>query len=249
MKEGLQPTNQETMKRTDHKEYRANGIYTHPETNRPYISVTQIIDNTIAKPALMPWYAKMSHEFTRGNPDCDFAQVQNHIKEYSRRAMDRGSRVHSLVEAYLQGHPVAPTEEDEGYLAALEAWIEKHKVTVLGTEETVYHQSGYAGTMDILARVNGEDKPRVVDAKSGGIYLDHLFQGAAYRQALVDDGVPVGGIMVVGIAPNGTFKTLGCDENEAESYYAGFQAAKTIYEVRNRNKLMKVGYFGEEGNE
>jgi hypothetical protein len=233
----------------DHKANRLNGIYTNPETGRPYISVTQIIDNTLAKPALMRWNAKMAHEYSSAHPGCDLSDALAYIKDYSRKAMDRGSRVHSLAEAYLRGNPVHPMEGDEGYLAALEGWMEKYKVTVLGTEETVYHPSGYAGTMDVLARIGDEPTPRVVDLKSGGIYQDHLFQSAAYRQALVDDGVPVGGLMIVGLAPEGTFKTLGCDDKEAELYYSGFQAAKTIYEVRNLKKLAEIGYYeGGESN-
>lgn len=252
MKEGLQPTNEEMKKNGDHKANRQDGIYTNPETGRKHISVTQIIDHTISKPALLQWRSNMAVEALKANPDwyglptTDAKKaVNDYVKDYTRKAMDRGSRVHSLAEAYLQGNAVYPVEGDEGYLAALEGWIEKHNVKILGTEETVYHGSGYAGTMDILARIGDEPTPRVCDLKSGGIYKEHLFQSAAYRQALIDDGLPVGGLMIVGLAPEGTFKTIAADSSEADRYYRGFEAAKTIYEVRNHKKLTELGYFQE----
>lgn len=239
-----EPTNIE--KNGDLKHLRKDGFYPGRfEGDRPvYGSVTTICDTTIYKPFLEKWKIAQGIVAVRTHPDWSDEQIGRYLKDQQTRSMERGTRVHGYVEDYLNGREVVPWEGEEGYLASLEAWMNKYEVTIEGTEETVYHDSGYAGTMDILARLKGETEPRVIDIKSGGIFTEHYFQAAAYRQALVDDGLPVGGLMVVGLGQDGTFKTLGtADPMEADIYYEGFRAAKRIWEIRNGNKLRELGYF------
>lgn len=247
----------EWRSRGDEKSLRVDGIYTHPETGRPHISVTNIIDNTIAKPALLIWRSNMALEALTANPDWLKMEqkqarknVSDYIKSYTDQAKERGSRVHSLVEAYLKGSDVKPLDGDQGYLDALNRWMEKRQARVMDTETTVYHSTGYAGTMDIIAHVNGDSRPTIVDIKSGGVYFEHLVQASAYREAVEEAlGVDCVGVEVVGIGQDGTYKTLRATREESLLHYAAFQGAKTIYEVRNHKKLTKLGYFGEEANE
>lgn len=247
----------EWRSRGDEKSLRVDGIYTHPETGRPHISVTNIIDNTIAKPALLIWRSNMALEALSLNPDwltMDTKEarknVNDYIKAYTDQAKERGSRVHSLVEAYLKGANPVPLEGDQGYLTALNRWMDKRQAKIMDTEATVYHSTGYAGTMDIIAHVNGDSRPTIIDLKSGGVWPEHLIQAAAYREAVEEAlGTECVGVEVVGIGQDGTYKTLRATRDESLLHYAAFQGAKTIYEVRNHKKLAKLGYFGEGANE
>lgn len=232
---------------------RVDGMYpgNRFEGDRPcFISVTNIIDNTIAKPALYRYYCNKAVEAMLANPDWTKDEAWEYIRDYSRQAMERGSRVHSLVESYLGGSNVVPLEGDEGYLQALDKWLSKRQAKIMATESTIYHSSGYAGTMDAIAHIGTSNKPTIVDFKTGsGLYPEYLFQASAYREAVEEElGVPADGVEVVLLRPDGTYKTSRADRAQSVVHYAAFAGAKTIYEVRNHKKLTNIGYFAKGGD-
>lgn len=159
--------------------------------------VTSIL-GILDKPALLPWAAKMAGEYVKINlPEnapreqieavCEKAKTEyNTIKE---AAGDVGTQVHAIAESLFKGQPVEiPTDPLViNGLKALQEWISENNVQPIDTELITFSKSAYfAGTMDLLASVNG--KLTQVDLKTGsGIYNEHYFQTAAYKFAWEED--------------------------------------------------------------
>jgi len=128
-------------------------------------SVTTVIGEVLAKPALMYWYGK------HGTSEC------NRIGAESRSF---GSAMHKIVSSYLE----TGTEPDTGKMATniLRAWTAWFEYWTKNSEqflevEKVIHNDEYAGTADLV----GEDL--VMDWKfSGGIYDANKIQLGAYAR-------------------------------------------------------------------
>ncbi len=122
-----------------------------------------------------------------------------------------GTAVHDWFEAYARfcienGHPplvLDPEDETENpdalylpysdearssVLAFLD-WVEQHDVEFILVEQRVVSvEDGWAGTLDLLARVDGVEG--VWDYKtSKAIYGEHFIQAAAYAKALREMGI------------------------------------------------------------
>jgi hypothetical protein len=144
--------------------YRIDGIW--------YPRVTAIVAIK-AKPALYRYYA--------GMPSW---QAADDAKE---RSAEEGSRIHDAVEAILQGYgPVL----DEVTTPAVEAFMSfmanAHVKPLLVEERLVSRRHRYAGTVDVVAEVNGTIG--VMDIKTGkAVYRDYGMQTAAYAAALRED--------------------------------------------------------------
>ena len=129
-----------------------------------------------AKPALYRYYASMP-SFRAADEAKDRSAVE-------------GTLVHSMVEALLRDeHPTI----DETIRPSVDAFLEfrrNNDVVPLKIEERIISRSHhYAGTIDVMARVNGV--VGVLDIKtSKAIYRDYGMQTAAYIAALREDPVP-----------------------------------------------------------
>jgi hypothetical protein len=111
------------------------------------------------------------------------------------KAQEIGTQAHALVEWSLRqrlGQAVGPrpaaSSAAEWAFMAFEDWAASVQLEPLFTEQTVWSiRDGYAGTMDLLARVNGE--LAVIDFKtSKAVYAEYHLQVAAYMAALEDMG-------------------------------------------------------------
>jgi len=137
-----------------------------------YPRVTSIV-NIKSKPALYRYYANM--------PGWRAAD------EAKERSAEEGSRVHDAAEAVLRGYePII----DEFTRPAVEALMEflrnTHVKPLLVEERLVSRLHHYAGTVDLVAEVNGVIG--VVDIKtSKAVYRDYGLQTAAYAAALRED--------------------------------------------------------------
>lgn len=114
-------------------------------------------------------------------------KARKEFKNVSSKAMDIGSVVHKVIENYLKtGHePKAPSVEVMNAFDAFLEWKEEYHVEPIKTEQTVYHER-YAGTLDLycIMTIDVADLKYIVDFKAAkGIYEDHRFQVAAYRNA------------------------------------------------------------------
>lgn len=158
-------------------------------------SVTGILQ-VLAKPALVPWAAKMCGEYLEANlpvgQPLDEIQKARLIKEMkgahkrkSEDAADIGTIVHKFAEDYVQGKdpslPINPQAKSaaESFLD----WMSQHHVRVLHSERRIFSRVHfYAGTVDLIAEV--DDVLTIADFKtSSGIYPEMFLQLAAYSIA------------------------------------------------------------------
>jgi predicted RecB family nuclease len=167
--------------------------------------------------------------------------------EKSKGAMSRGTTVHSIVEAYKHTQEqLDVVEEFRPYAKAFYKFITDRNMVFVSQERTVISKKyRYAGTLDLLASIDKNPTPLVIDVKTGkDIYEESFLQTAAYRNAITEEGVSVRGIGTLLLKDNGEYKFE--DEVEDESYkyrLRGFLAAKEAYEGKNYNMLKKVGYL------
>lgn len=121
--------------------------------------------------------------------------VWNAAEHALNDAANAGTFIHSWIEADLLDYfPEAPWREDqEQMVEAYLRWKSEHDIEVLSTERTVFG-SGFAGTADLFARVDGVTT--LIDWKSSrAIRSSHKAQlaaiGAAETTALeVPEGTP-----------------------------------------------------------
>ena len=177
-------------------------------------SVTTILD-IIAKPALGPWYAKEERRFFETamlevlsrpgarDPEYVLAAVANAVTgvkaadREKQKAAAIGTAVHAGIEWELRrklGDDAGPAPRlPEAAAWAVESWKDWARSVHLepvAIERTVYCLAcGYAGTLDLYARVKGILS--VLDWKSGkAIYPEAFLQNLAYRHAATLAGLP-----------------------------------------------------------
>jgi genome maintenance exonuclease 1 len=159
----------------------------------------------------------------------------------SKKAMERGTEVHKMVENWKPG--MDPLKmigvKYKGYARAFKQWLKENSPEIIEHERSVLcKEHYYAGTLDMLAKLNGEDETYIIDIKTGkDIYDDYFLQLSAYQYALMEEGQNVEHIGVLLLLPDGNYKfALG------EPRIDVFLAAKRLWEWKNREKLEKYGY-------
>lgn len=222
------------------KNKRISGVYII--NNEAYLSVTTILSVIDKSSALTYWfggevYDYIALKYKEGSfPDRKEALAAPY--QTNKKAKDRGTTVHSIVEGWKNMGDVAGIEGPfRGYATAFRDWVSHHNVEVVENERTVISKKyGYAGTLDILARVNG--KLMIVDVKTGkDLYPEVKLQTSAYRQALLENGVDIDGTSALLLQEDGTYKF----ETHSDKLGA-FLAAKTLYTGLNSERLEKIGY-------
>ena len=110
-------------------------------------------------------------------------------KAISEKSAEEGSLVHEVAEALLMGESPEVPEAIAPAISAFRSFMEQKTIEVAegGIERRIMHpEYRYAGTIDVLARING--KFGVLDIKtSQSIYRDYNLQTAAYQEALLGD--------------------------------------------------------------
>ena len=112
------------------------------------------------------------------------------FREERDKAAEAGSLAHALVEAHLRGEDVALVEsgatsevkmQAQRSFANFMAFQERTGMTIYSLEEPMvselYHTGG---TADAILQIEG--KLAIGDWKTGGLYVDHLLQVAAYKE-------------------------------------------------------------------
>jgi len=116
-----------------------------------------------------------------------------------RRALEKageiGAQVHGLIEWNLRqqlGQQVGPeprvVDDAQWAFMAYQDWANSVSLKPIFIEQTVFSRThGYAGTMDLLAHVDGV--PTLIDFKTGkAIYAEAYLQNVAYQVALAEMG-------------------------------------------------------------
>jgi len=158
-------------------------------------SATTIL-SLLDKPALVQWAANQAieavvqhiegldgGELTKEKILACVDAAKKSWRQTSQKALAVGTAVHSAIEIRLKsGRDPAdlPDQQLEAYMAFLE-WLDAHHVEPVAVETTVYGD-GYAGTADLVCKLDG--KLYLIDFKtSKGIYDEYGLQTAAYRAA------------------------------------------------------------------
>ena len=149
------------------------------------------------KPALMHWAANMAAEYVKENVVPGYPLDEIGVKELvegtrlayrkkGQKAADVGTLTHEACERFAKGEKdvVVHHPQAANAFAAFKDWCIEHAVIFVAAERKVYHwDHDYCGTLDLLAKVNGE--LAVIDIKtSKAIYTDYRLQIAAYAAAI-----------------------------------------------------------------
>lgn len=178
-------------------------------------SVTHIL-GCLGKPALINWAANQEraacldaaadlYTDCAGTPPMSraafIATLTGRIgkQKAHRRELEKageiGSQVHALIEWNLRSQlkqEVGPeprvVDDAQWAFMAFQDWANSVSLKPIYIEQIVFSlQHGYAGTMDLLALVNGV--PTLIDFKTGkAIYAEAYLQNIAYQAALAEMG-------------------------------------------------------------
>lgn len=154
--------------------------YTHPVTGQQLVSITNVLDS-IAKPALVPWAAKVTAEkaldmlpilvASRLLPECKpkrvadecgrctpcvLKTIKREVKVVRETAADLGTRVHDHAEAHLTGRQIMADPEVEPFMKSYLQFLTDYDIDITkhieAAELTVAHPDlGLAGTLDVMA--------------------------------------------------------------------------------------------------
>ena len=168
---------------------RRNGVYYI--NGKEYASVTKVIGDTLAKPALLYWYGKKAAEIALKNPELNEKEVMAELRLFSKSTQERGKYVHAIAEAMPDVKDLIDPSRPEldGYIHALQAFWDTHQPKLLGQEIELYTDTyGVAGRCDQVCEING--KKWLIDYKTGkAIYHEVDLQLAIYDFMLNEMGV------------------------------------------------------------
>lgn len=159
-------------------------------------------------------------------------------------AGDIGTALHKRIEfelklqmagGALSEAPPVIAQEAQWAFDAWQKWREESKLEPLMIEQRVYSlKYGFAGTTDIIGRINGQIV--VGDWKtSSNIYMEHLVQVSAYRQALQEMGhftdEKIGGVVVKlpKTAGDKKFKATVVTPEEMDEHFKTFLAVRDLW--------------------
>lgn len=176
---------------------------------RRFWSATTIIGEGSPKPQLVGWASRVTGEraydklatLTAMHADGDRAAAVKWLTdarwETTKSAALRGTKVHSIIEAYALGQTPDVPDEVEPWHQQIRRFLDDHQPEFEAAESSVFNlELGYAGTMDMILKVGGK---RVIvdakttdkgpDARSRPPYDEVALQLAAYSRA---DRVAIG---------------------------------------------------------
>jgi hypothetical protein len=227
-----------------------------PPTGEIFTSVTTIL-GTLNKPYLTKWAAKLAAEYAVSNwGDLTQMLIEGQVDEATRlmkeahsesaqASSDIGTLVHACVEDHIKGKPNEILPVQFGFF---KTWEEAYKPKYLLCESTVYNRTeGYAGTMDILAEVEGRNI--IIDVKTGkSVYPEAALQLCAYShgewydsgEGKYEDRLPqIDGAAVLHLRPRG-FKYIPVRiDNEV---WQAFRYVKEAYRWQRFTSKHVLGY-------
>lgn len=222
------------------KSQRRAGFYWQKKT--PLVTVTEVL-KVINKEQLMHWYGKEVYYALAKNPGLSERDALAAPYSTSKTAADRGTTIHSIVEAYTVGNTVETIPEFQPYVDALYKWGNEYKPEFLEREKTVYSfKYGYAGTLDALIKVNG--RITLLDIKTGKyLYPEVSLQLSAYKNALFEQGITVDGMAALLLQTGEDGKGTGQYVYQTyEDSFEDFRAAQRLWCWKNKEKCTKLNY-------
>lgn len=211
---------------------------------KPYVSVTTVL-KVLDKPALLFWSNREIYRAAMVNPGISEEEAMLAPHKTSDKAKTRGTTVHSLVENYKHGKDYLENVDEffKPYAQAFHDFVEDHKLQVIENERSVISKKyGYAGTLDMLARIGDSDKVYIFDIKTGkDIYDEAFLQMSAYKQALEEVGVKVDGIGVILLKTGKDGKPTGTYKFETgEDCFPIFKACLDIWKWKSQDLIASI---------
>lgn len=165
-------------------------VYTDPVSGRTdLISVTSALDQVGSPDPLIGWAIKVCAETALSVDEwtsVDALKRAAHVKK--SEAAERGTRVHEALErAVLTGHQDhglgVEQPEDWGWVRAGYRFLDEWAPKVEAVEVQCFNiEDGYAGTVDLLAHLEGLGRV-ICDWKTGKqVRMEHLLQANAYAR-------------------------------------------------------------------
>ena len=167
-----------------------------------FISVTNVLDKAIPKPAIATWARYECADFVVDNLDLiartldaeeGRAMARKMVADAPYRksdvAKDIGSLIHNVCEARILGLPTPEVDvKHQGFIRSLDAFLDEWQPTFEMSEATIFsRRHGYAGTCDFICRFPSEDGLCLGDWKTTkfgkqghGIYPETALQVNAY---------------------------------------------------------------------
>jgi len=228
--------------KTNLKNQKRAGFYW--KEGKPYASVTQIL-SVIDKPALRYWFGREVYYAMIANPNLSEKEALAMPYQKSNEAIERGSAVHSVVEAFkntktkITGIP----KKYKPYAEAFYTWADNVNANIVAQEKSIFcDEFQYGGTLDLLVQMPKEEHPFVVDVKTGkDIYTEAFMQTSAYQYALHENKILTSGIAVLLLTKEGSYKFQVL--KNTQRVFEGFVATKKIWETLNEEMLIKIGYI------
>ncbi len=192
-------------------------------------SVTTVL-GVLNKPALLDWAWRMGMEGK------DYRAVRD-------QAADIGTLAHYLILCHLKGdkpdtseYSAQDIDKAETCLLKYWDWEKENKIEpVLVETPLISEQYSFGGTIDCLARLNGE--LILVDHKTGkGIYGEMFYQLAAYRQLLAEAGYPIVNARILRI---GRDETEGFEQRVMTDLGKQWQIYKACLEIYRLQKELR----------
>lgn len=155
-------------------------------------SVTWVISNGIAKPALIGWAANTTRDYAVDHWDeLSAASPTERIKrltgarfEELNAASGRGTDIHKLALSLAYGEEVEVPEPLEGHVDAYLRFIEEWRPEELLAETICGNRKyRYMGTFDLIAKIGGFTWLLDFKTTKSGIYPETALQLAAYAHA------------------------------------------------------------------
>lgn len=180
-----------------------------------YPSVTTAL-SVIRKPNLETWRGMV------GNSKADKAM---------REAADYGQYIHEQCEAFARGEPYY----NDPLVLAFVDWYETSVDQLLFVEKTVWSDKyQYAGTVDLGVILKGDDRPALLDIKSGTIWLDHALQTAAYALAANEQGIKITRRAVISLNKHHPLRSAVFKEFDVEADYDHFLYTLSLFRYFNQ---------------
>lgn len=205
------------------KEYpiKRNGYYYLGDPIEKYISVTKILNDVIAKPNLLYWYAKESGKIALEEPWLTDKEVLSKLQMKVKETQNRGKYIHSLAENMpnINGLIRIGDNQYDGYVEALKSFWNDWSPEIIQTEILLSSkEKKIAGRCDQISRIKGE--LWILDFKTGkDIYKEVELQLAAYKkmfnETTVSEEEIINNVGVVLLESNGgyVFKKTNGDFN------------------------------------
>lgn len=226
--------------------------------------VTTLIGGGMPKPALPNWSARTVAEYVADNLDAVLAMreegraaIVNKLKgvpwSQARAAAAKGTEVHAIAAQIIHGNEVEVPEHLTGYVEGYIKFLDKRKVEPILVEAVVGHRNWrYCGSLDMVARIDGEVAIADIKTSGSGIYAETSYQLAAYRFAEVyldgDTEKPIADLGIergwaIWCRPDGTdLLPVRCDERRFKDFLHVMWVARCAWADKDDSPIGEAVY-------